>query len=102
MGLPISFKMALLLLVGIGLGSAVPSGPGYIGVYQFVGVTVLTPFGIHRADAVAFVLVSEVIQALVFGLWGMLGLRSIPQDAAGRGNAPIRAMLQPGQCSKLG
>ena len=72
--LPISFKMALLLLAGIGLGSAVPSGPGYIGVYQFVGVTVLTPFGIHRADAVAFVLVGEVIQCLVFGLWGMLGI----------------------------
>jgi uncharacterized protein (TIRG00374 family) len=74
LGLPISPQIAFLLLGGMGLGSAMPSGPGYIGVYQFVGVTVLTPFGIDRADAVAFVLVAEVLQYLVVGLWGTLGI----------------------------
>jgi uncharacterized protein (TIRG00374 family) len=74
LGLPISLPMAFLLLAGMGLGSAMPSAPGYIGVYQFVGVTVLTPFGIDRADAVAFVLVGEVLQYLVVGLWGALGI----------------------------
>ncbi len=29
----------------LGLGSALPSTPGYVGIYQFVAVTVLTPFG---------------------------------------------------------
>jgi len=74
MGLPITLPMAFLLLAGLGLGSAMPSAPGYIGVYQFVGVTVLTPFGIDRADAVAFVLVGEVLQYLMVGLWGALGI----------------------------
>ncbi len=74
LGLPISLPIAFLLIGGMGLGSAMPSAPGYIGVYQFVGVTVLTPFGIDRADAVAFILVAEVLQYLVVGCWGALGI----------------------------
>jgi uncharacterized protein (TIRG00374 family) len=74
LGLPITLPIAFLLIGGMGLGSAMPSAPGYIGVYQFVGVTVLTPFGIDRADAVAFVLVGEVLQYLVVGMWGTLGI----------------------------
>src|SRR5581483_2290832 len=53
LGLTLSFGIALLLLTGMGLGSALPSTPGYVGVYQFVAVTILTPFGISRDAALA-------------------------------------------------
>ena len=51
LGFEIPFTVALLLITGLGLGSALPSTPGYVGIYQFVTVSVLTPFGVpprHR------------------------------------------------------
>ncbi len=65
---------AFFLLAALGLSSAVPSTPGYVGVYQFVAVTVLEPFGIARADALVFILAFQGISYLVFILWGTIGL----------------------------
>ena len=53
--------MAFLLLTGIGLGSSLPSTPGYLGVYQFVAMTVLTPFGFSRDAALAYILVAQAL-----------------------------------------
>lgn len=74
LGLTISFRVALLLLTGLGLGSALPSTPGYVGIYQFVAVTVLTPFGILRDDALAYILVAQVLASLVILALGLPGL----------------------------
>src|SRR5260370_775777 len=45
LGMDLPFQVALLLIAGMGLGSALPSTPGYVGIYQFVTVSILTPFG---------------------------------------------------------
>jgi hypothetical protein len=74
LGLRIDFAVALLLLTGMGLGSALPSTPGYVGIYQFVAVTVLTPFGISRDDAVAYILVAQAAGYVVVLLLGLPGL----------------------------
>jgi len=74
LGLHFSFGIALLLLTGMGLGSALPSTPGYVGVYQFVAVTILTPFGIPRDAALAYILVVQVAGYLVVTLFGLPGL----------------------------
>jgi uncharacterized protein (TIRG00374 family) len=66
-----SFTAAMLLLTGMGLGSALPSTPGYVGIYQFVAVTVLAPFGIGRDAALAYILVAQAsgyVVTLVLGL----------------------------------
>ena len=79
LGLHFSFGVALLLLTGMGLGSALPSTPGYVGVYQFVAVTILTPFGITRDAALAYILVVQVsgyVVVTVFGLTGLYRLQS--------------------------
>ena len=68
------FSVAFLLLAGLGLGSALPSTPGYIGIYQFVAVRVLTPFGFSRTDAIAYILVAQALMYIVIGVWGALGL----------------------------
>jgi uncharacterized membrane protein YbhN (UPF0104 family) len=74
LGLDLSFPVALLLLSGMGLGSALPSTPGYVGVYQFVAVTVLTPFGIGRDAALAFILVTQAVGYVVVMGLGLPGL----------------------------
>jgi len=74
LGFRMPIAVALLLMAGLGLGSALPSTPGYVGIYQFVAVTVLTPFGFSRTDAIAYILVAQALSYVVFGVWGALGL----------------------------
>ena len=75
----ISFPVALLLITGLGLGSALPSTPGYLGIYQFVAVSVLTPFGVDRNEALAYIIVGQALgylAVLALGVFGLYRLRS--------------------------
>jgi uncharacterized membrane protein YbhN (UPF0104 family) len=73
-GVEISLPIAFLLVAGLGLGSALPSTPGYVGIYQFVAVSVLTPFGISKNSAVAYILLFQALSMVVIGVWGLLAL----------------------------
>ena len=70
----IPFATAFLLLAGMGLGSALPSTPGYVGIYQFVAVTVLTPFGFSRDSALALILLLQAMGYVVVLAFGLPGL----------------------------
>lgn len=74
LGLAMPLSTAFLLLAGLSLASALPSTPGYIGIYQFIAVSVLTPFGFSRVDAIAFILVTQALGYAVVTLFGVLGL----------------------------
>ncbi len=85
LGLTVSFPVALLLLTGLGLGSALPSTPGYVGIYQFVAVTVLPLFGISRDSALAYILVAQAlgyVAVVGFGLPGIYKLQAPPRKGA--------------------
>ncbi len=75
--LHISFPVALLLLAGMGLGSALPATPGYVGIYQFAAVTILPPFGIDRNAALAYIVVVQALGYLVVLVLGLTGLYRI-------------------------
>ena len=72
--IPLLLPQAFVLNAALGISSAVPSTPGYVGVYQFVAVTVLAPFGISRADALVYILISQILGYLNIGFWGVLSL----------------------------
>jgi len=76
LGFRIPIVVAFLLFAGLGVGSALPSTPGYVGIYQFVAVSVLTPFGFSRTDAIAYILVAQTLFFVVICFWGSLGLWS--------------------------
>jgi len=59
-------KMMLLVLVATNLSMAIPSAPGYVGVYHGVFVATLALFGIREEPATAAAVVEH---ALVFGLF---------------------------------
>ena len=69
-----TFPVAILLLAGMGLGSALPATPGYVGIYQFAAVTILPPFGIDRNAALAYILVAQALGYAVVLVLGLLGL----------------------------
>jgi len=74
LGLEIPIPAAFLLLAALGLASALPSTPGYVGVYQFAAVSALSPFGLSRTGAIAYVLVFQVLMIVVTGFFGSVGL----------------------------
>jgi len=74
LSIPMPVSLALLLIVALSLSSALPFTPGYVGVYQFVAVMLLKPFGISPSAAIAFVV---VMQAVSFAVTGVLGLLAI-------------------------
>lgn len=77
----------LLVMLMILFGTMVPSSPGYIGTYEFFGVSALSLLGVASGPALSFVivlhgimlLVPGVIGAICFWLWGM------PRPQAGSG-----------------
>jgi uncharacterized protein (TIRG00374 family) len=73
----LNIGQALILLSALGLSSAIPSTPGYIGVYQFVAVAVLMPFGFSRAEALAYIIIGQVLNYIIVSFWGLLGLWQI-------------------------
>jgi uncharacterized membrane protein YbhN (UPF0104 family) len=72
--LSIPFTQALLLLAALGLSSAAPSTPGYIGIYQFVAVTVLTPFGFSKDAALVLIIGFQGVSYAVVTVWATIGL----------------------------
>lgn len=73
-GLNFTPAETILLLAGLGLASAAPSTPGYVGIYQFVAVTVLQPFGYSKEQALAYIVAFQAMTYLIVLVWGLTGL----------------------------
>jgi hypothetical protein len=69
----VTLPMAFLLTAGLALGSALPSTPGYVGIYQFVAVSILTPFGLSRTAAIAYILMFQALNYVIVLSWGGIG-----------------------------
>jgi uncharacterized protein (TIRG00374 family) len=74
LNLSLHLSEAILLLAALGLSSALPSVPGYVGVYQFVAATVLVPFGYSKNSALAYIITFQALIYAVVTVWGSLGL----------------------------
>jgi hypothetical protein len=77
--LAITIPQAMLFLAALGLSSSLPSTPGYLGLFQFVAVTILPLFRFSRSEALVFILVIQMMNYLIvlcLGCWGLwrLGL----------------------------
>jgi hypothetical protein len=81
--LELTVVQAVLLLAALGLSSAAPSTPGYIGIYQFVAVTVLAPFGYTQDQALVFILAFQALSYLLVLIFGLVGLWRLNRGGAG-------------------
>lgn len=78
LALTLAFPLAALLVVALALSSAMPSTPGYLGVFQFVTVSVLAPFGFARDESLALIIAYQIVAyaaVVVGGLAGFWHLR---------------------------
>jgi glycosyltransferase 2 family protein len=96
LGLNLTFSVAMLLLTGLGLGSALPSTPGYVGIFQFVAVSVLVPFGISKDAALAYILITQAVGyvvVVVLGLPSFSLLREASSEMPARDGSPPASAL---------
>ena len=79
LGIRLSVSEVLFTTGLLGLGSAVPSAPGFIGTYHWIAASALGLFGVGGADALAFAVLlhaawfipSTVIGAILMVRWGL-------------------------------
>jgi uncharacterized protein (TIRG00374 family) len=77
LGLQVSPQALLFLSVLPSAGQAVPSSPGYVGVYHAAAVLALTTFGIDQGHALA---AAVLIHAFSYGILVVLGLLALWVD----------------------
>lgn len=66
-----SFPLAMLTTAVANLGTLIPSSPGYVGVFDFLGRSVLAQFGVPEAAALAYVLVVHAALIVPVSLLGL-------------------------------
>jgi uncharacterized protein (TIRG00374 family) len=87
--LEISILQALFFLAVLGLSSSLPATPGYIGVFQFVAVTILPLFGFLKSEALVYILAVQMVNYLTVICLGLLGLWRL-----GLGVQEVRGVLR--------
>jgi uncharacterized membrane protein YbhN (UPF0104 family) len=63
---------AVVVMGGLALSTSLPAAPGSLGTYEFVGVTIMTSFGITPEAALATALLVHAIVALPPALAGLV------------------------------
>lgn len=74
LSLNLTIMEALFLMTALALSSALPSTPGYLGVYQFVAVNLLPLFGLSPSDALAHLIAFQASAYVVVTIWGLWGM----------------------------
>ena len=72
MGLALPASVALLLLVVLQAGVAVPSSPGRLGVFHYLTVLTLSLFAVGKEEALGYAVVLHLVvylPMLILGLW---------------------------------
>jgi uncharacterized protein (TIRG00374 family) len=71
-----SWRWAFFMLPVTLLGGAIPSTPGYLGVYEAAGVLALTTFGVEESQALAATLLLHGIVYILGSGFGIIALTS--------------------------
>jgi glycosyltransferase 2 family protein len=89
-GLDVPLEAALLLQGIIGFGVAVPSTPGYVGVFEAATLVTLQLYGVDSSLALSYALtyhLTTFIPITLLGFWSLsrlhMGLRELSTAAAG-------------------
>ena len=65
-----------------------------MGIYQFVAVGMLAPFGVSKTDAIAYILLFQAMNYAIVLLWGLMGIAAERQpgpEMAGRLRLGLRS-----------
>lgn len=94
-GIDLSFIEAIFVTAALNLGVAIPSSPGFVGTYQWLGVSALGVFGIVSEAGLAFAIVMQAVWYVPTTLVGAALLVSRMRSGIGFG-APARGVSSSG------
>ncbi|MDR1942278.1 MAG: flippase-like domain-containing protein [Endomicrobium sp.] len=69
-GINISILGGIFVVIIIGIGAILPTAPGYIGAFEFMGVTALSVLGVHKDSAFACIAIYHFLQIIIIFLLG--------------------------------
>lgn len=73
-GLDLPAAAPVVLLVFLGIGLMIPSGPGFIGTFQWFTVASLSLFAVERSRALSFSILFHATQFLPITILGLIAL----------------------------
>jgi uncharacterized membrane protein YbhN (UPF0104 family) len=73
-GLPIGLADSLFVMLIIAIGMAVPSAPGFVGTFEFFGITALELLGVAGGAALGFLIALHAVTFFSSSLIGALSL----------------------------
>jgi hypothetical protein len=94
LGIQLTVGEGALLAAGTNLATAIPSGPGYLGTFEYAGKTIAVAFGLPAARGLALALLIHVLTLAITSVGGVAALirlgwqRRIPVDG---GSSSIEA-----------
>ena len=74
LGMQLTVGEGALLAAGTNLATAVPSGPGYLGTFEYAGKTIAVAFGLPAAKGLALALLIHFLTLAVTSAGGVMAL----------------------------
>ncbi len=74
LGIELTVGEGALLAAGTNLATAIPSGPGYLGTFEYAGQTIAAAFGFGAAEGLALALLIHFLTIAVSSLGGGVAL----------------------------
>ena len=74
LGIELTVGEGALLAAGTNLATAIPSGPGYLGTFEYAGQTIAAAFGLPAARGLALALLIHVLTLVVSSAGGVAAL----------------------------
>jgi uncharacterized protein (TIRG00374 family) len=71
---PASWSLGVTIVVAIALAVAAPSAPGFLGVYEAGCIVAFAVFGLGKAPATAYALVTHAFQFFIYVAYGLFVL----------------------------
>ncbi len=73
-GIDITILGGIFVVIIIGIGAILPTAPGYIGAFEFMGVTALSALGVGKDAAFACIAIYHFLQLMVIFSLGFFSL----------------------------
>jgi len=74
LGIELTVGEAALLAAGTNLATAIPSGPGYLGTFEYAGQSIALAFGLAASVGLALALLIHVLTIAVSSIGGVVAL----------------------------
>jgi glycosyltransferase 2 family protein len=74
LGMQLTVGEGALLAAGTNLATAIPSGPGYLGTFEYAGQTIAVAFGLPASSGLALALLTHVLTLVVSSAGGVMAL----------------------------